>query len=184
MCGAGGLFLARNKVYLWAMIYVLYGQPASGKTTLGKLLSKHLDTPFLIDGDEFREMFANKNYGREGREENIKNANAVVTYLNKKGQNEDWMCIYVRDSKNSINGITVNNETDVVMCLVNPYDHLRKELKNNNQGEVVEVLLKSDRDLRRDYHVEDFEDGNPNHTLNTNKETEESWDKLQELLKL
>ena len=57
------------------MIYVLYGQPASGKTTLGKMLADHLDTPFIIDGDEFREMFTNKNYGRAGREENIKNAN-------------------------------------------------------------------------------------------------------------
>ena len=61
------------------MIYTLYGQPASGKTTLGKLLAGHLNTPFVIDGDEFREMFTNKNYGREGREENIRNANAVAT---------------------------------------------------------------------------------------------------------
>ena len=49
------------------MIYVLYGQPGSGKTTLGKLLAKRDDTPFIIDGDEFRSMFTNKNYGREGR---------------------------------------------------------------------------------------------------------------------
>mgnify|MGYP000197437746 CR=1 FL=1 len=68
------------------MIYVLYGQPSSGKTTLGSLLAGHLDTPFIIDGDEFREMFTNKNYGKEGREENIRNANAVATYLNKKGK--------------------------------------------------------------------------------------------------
>ena len=56
------------------MIYLLYGQPASGKTTLGKLLAEQVNTPFIIDGDEFREMFTNKNYGREGREENIRNA--------------------------------------------------------------------------------------------------------------
>ena len=56
------------------MIYILYGQPASGKTTLGAMLAEHLDTPFVIDGDEFREMFTNKNYGRGGREENIRNA--------------------------------------------------------------------------------------------------------------
>ena len=166
------------------MIYILYGQPASGKTTLGRLLAKSLDTPFIIDGDEFREMFTNKNYGREGREENIKNANAVVTYLNKKGQSQDWMCIYVRDDENSINGVTVNSETDVIMCLVNPYEHLRKELKNNNKDEVVEILLQSDRDLRRDYHVQDFEDGGPDYVLNTDNDVEESWDNLQEMLKL
>ena len=168
------------------MIYILYGQPASGKTTLGKLLAKSLETPFLIDGDEFREMFTNKNYGRDGREENIRNANAVVTYLNKKGQNNDWMCIYVRDEKdeNHIDGVTVNNETDVVMCLVNPYEHLRKELKNNNKDEVVEILLESTRDLRREYHVDDFEGGGPDHVLNTDNDVEETWDKLQEMLKL
>ena len=44
------------------MIYVLYGQPGSGKTTLGKLLAELLDTPFIIDGDEFRGMFKNIDY--------------------------------------------------------------------------------------------------------------------------
>ena len=44
------------------MIYVLYGQPGSGKTTLGELLSECLDTPFVIDGDEFRDMFTNDYY--------------------------------------------------------------------------------------------------------------------------
>ena len=33
------------------------------------------------------------------------------------------------------------------------------QLKNNNKDQVVEILLESDRDLRRDYHVQDFEDG-------------------------
>ena len=54
------------------MIYVLYGQPASGKTSLGKLLASHLDTPFIIDGDEFREMFANINYGKKDERKILK----------------------------------------------------------------------------------------------------------------
>lgn len=141
------------------MIYVLYGQPASGKTSLGKLLVEHLQTPFVIDGDEFREMFTNKNYGRKGREENIKNANAVATYLNKKGKN-------------------------VIMCLVNPYRHLREELANNNQDQVLEVFLQSSRDLRKEYHVEDFEIGNPEYTLRTDGSIEESWKNLKEALNL
>ena len=116
------------------MIYILYGQPASGKTTLGKLLAKELDTPFIIDADEFREMFTNKNYGRKGREENIKNANAVATYLNKKAERDDWSAIYCKSEQgNSIEGRPVKKGTNVVMCLVNPYEHLRQELKNNNQ---------------------------------------------------
>ena len=36
------------------MIFMLYGQPGSGKTTLGKLLGSFLKTPFVIDGDEFK----------------------------------------------------------------------------------------------------------------------------------
>ena len=108
------------------MIYSLYGQPGSGKTTLGKLLAEHLDTPFILDGDEFRSFFANKDYGFGGRKRNIRGANAVATYLNKKGSTEDWMCIYVRSSQNSIRGLSVTNKTDVVLCLVNPYESLRK----------------------------------------------------------
>lgn len=141
------------------MIYVLYGQPASGKTTLGKLLAERLNTLFLIDGDEFRHMFTNKNYGKEGREENIKNANAVATYLNKKS-------------------------SQVVVCLVNPYDYLRKELKNNNQDQVIEIFLNSKRELRKEYHVEDFEIGNPHHMINTDQETEETWEQLKDILKI
>jgi adenylylsulfate kinase-like enzyme len=141
------------------MIYVLYGQPASGKTTLGRLLSEYLNTPFFIDGDEFRQMFTNKNYGKEGREENIKNANAVATYLNKKS-------------------------SQVVVCLVNPYDDLRKELKNNNQDQVIEVFLNSKRELRKEYHVEDFEIGNPHYIINTDQETEQSWEQLKNILKI
>tara|TARA_R100000808_G_scaffold21250_1_gene45974 strand:+ start:993 stop:1505 length:513 start_codon:yes stop_codon:yes gene_type:complete len=161
------------------MIYTLYGQPASGKTTLGRILADYLNTPFVIDGDEFREMFTNKNYGRQGREENIRNANAVATYLNKKGERDDWAAIYCKDkSGNSIQGRPVGSGTDVVMCLVNPYEHLRKELKNNNQDKVMEIYLKSTRELRKDYHVEDFEIGSPDHMILTDGELDNTWAEL------
>ena len=165
------------------MIYVLYGQPASGKTTLGKLLAEHLNTPFIIDGDEFREMFTNKNYGRAGREENIKNANAVATYLNKKCEREDWLAIYCRQ-EDGIKGRPVKEGSDVVMCLVNPYQHLREELANNNQDRVVEIHLQSTRDLRKDYHVEDFEKGEPDYFLLTDSKVEETWENLKQLINL
>ena len=115
------------------MIYLLYGQPESGKTTLGELLADHLGTPFIIDGDEFREMFSNKNYSRGGREQNIRGANAVATYLNKKTQSIGH----------------------VVMSLVNPYVHLRDELRGNNLGEVMEVLLTSNRDTKKNWPEKD-----------------------------
>jgi adenylylsulfate kinase-like enzyme len=137
------------------MIYVLYGQPASGKTVLGRMLASHLLTTYHIDGDEFRQLFHNKNYGRKGREENITAANAVATYLNK------------------------TQEGDVVFTLVNPYKDLRDELKKNNSGQVLEILLSSNRALRKEYHVEDFETGMPRFTLNTDREPYQSWESLK-----
>ena len=163
------------------MIYVLYGQPASGKTSLGILLADYLNTPFVIDGDEFREMFKNKNYNRRGREENIKNANAVATYLNKKGKRQDWLAIYCK-KEDGLQGRPVKEGSDVIMCIVNPYGDLRQELKNNNQGQVIEVFLQSGRDLRKEYHVKDFEIGDPDYTLRTDSSIEESWKNLKIIL--
>lgn len=136
------------------MIYSLYGQPASGKTVLGRMLAAAKMTTYHIDGDEFRNLFSNKNYGEEGRKKNITAANAVATYLNK------------------------TQEEDVVISLVNPYEDLRNELKSNNQNQVVEVLLTSNRELRKEYHVEDFEIGNPKITINTDRPMENSFDSL------
>ena len=142
------------------MIYLLYGQPASGKTTLGKLLAKHLDTPFIIDGDEFRGMFKNKNYGFGGRKKNIRAANAVATYLTQI----NWLC------------------PSVIMSLVNPYKQFRNELKEDNEGQVLEILLQSDRELRKEYHVEDFEKGDPDYFLLTDEPIEDTWKQLKSLL--
>ena len=165
------------------MIYVLYGQPASGKTTIGKKMAEFLQTPFVIDGDEFREMFSNANYSKDGREQNIRNANAVATYLNKKGARGEWAAIYCRDkSGNSIKGLTLKEDTDVIMCLVNPYESLRSELIDNNEDEVVEIYLQSNRDLRKEYHVKDFEVGNPELIINTDKEPESTWQLIKTIL--
>ena len=165
------------------MIYVLYGQPASGKTTIGKKMAEFLQTPFVIDGDEFRDMFSNKNYGKDGREQNIRNANAVATYLNKKGARGEWAAIYCRDKGgNTIKGLSLEQDTDVIMCLVNPYEKLREELKENNGDEVVEIYLQSDRELRREYHVEDFEIGSPEIMINTDKDIESTWQFLKNIL--
>lgn len=145
------------------MIYLLYGQPDSGKTTLGNLLAKHLDTPFIIDGDEFRSFFLNIDYGYDGRKKNIQGANAVATYLNKKS----------------------SPHGHVVMSLVNPYEKFRSDLRENNKGQVVEVLLLSKERMRkRQFHVENFEEGKPEYIINTDREVEESWLQLKGLLKL
>ena len=144
------------------MIYLLYGQPGSGKTTLGKMLADWLETPFFIDGDEFRSLFGNTNYEKIGRENNIRNSIAVATYLNKKGQG--WGSDFKKHS--------------VVVSMVNPYERLRNELAMQNHNQIKLILLKSNRDLRREYHVSNFEDGKPNLTLSTDKPEEVSFDEL------
>ena len=147
------------------MIYVLYGQPGSGKTTLSQMLCTHIhhqptgNEAVVIDGDKFREIFKQTDYSKKGRENNIRAANTVATYINN-----------------------VNN-VDVILALVNPYESLRAELRANN-SQVVEILLESDRDLRREYHVKDFEIGEPDHIVNTDSLPDDTWSLLRDLLEL
>ena len=43
---------------------------------------------------------------------------------------------------------------------------------------MVEVLLTSNRELRKEYQVEDFEMGNPKITINTDRPVESSFESL------
>ena len=147
------------------MIYILYGQPGSGKTTLSQLLCTHIRHQFdgneavIIDGDKFREIFKQTDYSEKGRENNIRAANTVATYISK-----------------------VNN-LDVILALVNPYKHLRDALRVKN-SQVIEILLESDSDLRREYHVENFEIGEPDHIVNTDSPPDDTWSLLKDILHL
>lgn len=133
---------------------MLYGQPGSGKTCLSLKLANHLKTKHIIDGDIFRNIFENVNYSRQGREENISRANTVATYLHK------------------------TNNGHIILALVNPYQSLRDDLRLHNPYEVTEILLTTNRDLRKDYHVSDFEIGRPNVCLNTDRPIEKTWESL------
>jgi len=69
------------------MIIVLFGQPNSGKSTLAKAVQQELffkskiSSP-IIDGDEIREIFKNKDFSREGRLKNLQNISNIATFLN------------------------------------------------------------------------------------------------------
>ena len=147
------------------MIYIIYGQPGSGKTTLSKLLCTHIhhqpagNEAVIIDGDRFRKIFKQTDYSPKGRKNNIRAANTVATYISQ-----------------------VNN-VDVILALVNPYERLRAELRENN-SRVIEILLESDRDLRRDHHVDYFEVGDPEHVINTDSPADDTWALLRKLLEL
>lgn len=112
------------------MIIVIFGQPASGKTTLAK---KFVAEGFHhIDGDELRELFANKDYSREGRIRNLNRASDIARYLHHKEQN-------------------------VVLSLVYPYEEAREYLSKLTKG-VRWIYLIYQEDRGRDqFKVEDFE---------------------------
>ena len=94
------------------MVYWFTGQPGAGKTVLGTKLHNFLKTEkrnwrrdvFHLDGDNLRQLTVNKNYSKEGRITNIRNAQMIVEYLHQNG-------------------------CDVVVSLVSPYRWLREEFK-------------------------------------------------------
>lgn len=80
---------ANIKSSLHKMIIVLFGQPHSGKTTLANELQRTLfisdkaSYP-VVDGDEIREIFKNKDYSKEGRIKNLNRISDIATFLSHK----------------------------------------------------------------------------------------------------
>jgi len=110
------------------MIVALFGQPNSGKTTLAKMFYNYKN----LDGDELRELFANKDFSREGRIRNLNRASDIAHYLHRHGNN-------------------------VILSLVYPYKEARDYL-NSLEDNVVWVYLHYDGERGREaYHVKDFE---------------------------
>ena len=69
------------------MIYWLTGQPGAGKTTLVKMLYTHLHSlhPTIVDGDDIREIFNNKDYSEAGRRKNVELAQHLAHFIHNKG---------------------------------------------------------------------------------------------------
>ena len=149
------------------MIYWFTGQPGSGKTVLADLLKKKaLPHAFRIDGDEMRELFANKDYSEKGRRANIDAAQKIAHYLHNQGK-------------------------DVIVSLVSPYLDQREEFKYNlDFWQVKEIYVHYDKEKgergRENYHVEDF--GKPRGNflnIDTSIDTpEESLVKIRKAVKL
>ena len=119
-------------------IYWFTGQPGSGKTVLATNLKTHFEDStnkkvFHIDGDELRLLFKNINYGREGREENIKRAQDISKFIHSQGY-------------------------DVIVSLVAPYKEMRENFKTEIGTEVVEIYVHTtDIRGREHFHSEDYE---------------------------
>jgi adenylylsulfate kinase-like enzyme len=110
------------------MIVVLFGQPNSGKTTLAKQLPSYKN----IDGDELRDLFANKDYSRKGRIRNLNRASDIAHYLHRHGNN-------------------------VVLSLVYPYKEAREYLNSLDDNVAWVYLYYAETRGREQFHVKDFE---------------------------
>lgn len=86
------------------MIYWFTGQPGAGKTVLAKKLHYVKPNAFMIDGDDMRELFSNKDYTIKGRVENVGTAQRIAHYLHNQGK-------------------------DVIVALVAPYIDQREDFK-------------------------------------------------------
>tara|TARA_R110000782_G_scaffold129996_4_gene221654 strand:- start:6 stop:449 length:444 start_codon:yes stop_codon:yes gene_type:complete len=113
------------------MIYWFTGQPAHGKTVLAKKLSYWLNEnkhtlPFMIDGDDMRELFSNKDYSIKGRVENVGTAQRIAHYLHNQGK-------------------------DVIVALVSPYIDQREEFKKLLGDNLVEIYVHTTDTRERDH---------------------------------
>ena len=118
------------------MIILLYGQPASGKTTLSNELMRIYDKEdaIQIDGDKWRDITKNKDYSREGRNRNLKGAFDMALYLEREG----YMPI---------------------LSFVTPYEEYRKYLAENS-NKLIEIYLFYNENVdrgRNGYFAKDFE---------------------------
>lgn len=115
---------------------LIFGQPASGKTTLAdgivNELKKNNDNSFVrIDGDKWRQVTNNTNYSRDGRVINLKGAFDMAIYLYNDG--------YIP-----------------ILSFVTPYEELRKYLRE--KIDLIEVYLEYTEDRgRNNFFAKDFE---------------------------
>ena len=108
------------------MIYWFTGQPCAGKTTLADLLKMEKPGAYRIDGDDMRELFANKDYSIKGRVENVGTAQRIAHYLHNQGR-------------------------DVIVSLVSPYIDQREEFKTLLEDNIKEIYVHTTESRERDH---------------------------------
>jgi len=145
------------------MIYWLTGQPGAGKTTLGNWLIAALQgDAVLVDGDDIREIFDNKDYSEQGRRKNIELAQNIAHFLH-------------------------NKKINPVVCLVSPYRDQRESFKQKMGEGIVEIYIRtSEIRGRESFHVQNYEEPLENFidVDTTNKKVYDSLQEIREKLEI
>lgn len=112
------------------------GQAGAGKTTIGQELKSHLEVSqnrkvMMLDGDDIREVYENKDYSIEGRRANV-------------------------DFVMKLCGLLIKNDIIPIVCMVSPFADQRAEMLSKYNG--IEVYVHcSEKRGREHYHVDYFE---------------------------
>ena len=116
------------------MIIWLTGQPGAGKTTLADWLKGHFyNNAIIIDGDDIRDVYQNKDYSEEGRRRNIEKAQDLALFLHHK-------------------------KLTAIVSLVSPYRDQRESFKQRLGDDIKEVYVHTtDIRGREDFHVHNYE---------------------------
>ena len=153
-------------------LYWFTGQPGAGKTTLAQLLKAKLEEEanykqelenssrkiVILDGDEIRDLFNNKDYSKLGRMHNVDLVQNCCRFL-------------------------VKNDIIPIVCMVSPFAKQRSKIVKELNG--VEIFVECIEERGREqFHVDYFEE--PSYTnnyqsinINTSyKKDEESFEKL------
>ena len=115
------------------MIYWLTGQPGAGKTALATWLEAHFaGKGVVVDGDDIRVIFDNKDYSEVGRRKNIELAQNIAKFLHHKG-------------------------TTAIVSLVSPYKDQRDSFKEAMGDSIKEVYVHTTAIRGREqFHVQDY----------------------------
>lgn len=112
------------------MIYWLTGQPGSGKTTMGTWIQSSFPNKcMIIDGDDIRDIFQNKDYSEDGRRKNIEKAQTLSKFLHHKGYT-------------------------VIVSLVSPFRDQREQFKTELGENIIEIYVHTTEIRgRENFHV-------------------------------
>lgn len=119
------------------MIIAIIGQPHSGKTTLAEAIQKQLfisdgcSYP-IVDGDEIRRIFNNKDFSKDGRIRNLNRISDIATFLEDK-------------------------YGTVIVSAVYPYKEARDYFESINQKVIWAYLIYQGERGRESFHVKDFD---------------------------